>query len=165
MQFRSLHALFAVISEETGGFVIVLLTGGWSGQNDRLLGPGAVPPPRRLPSLFSVWRQRGKICTAALPGGLFPAQQGLQQHQLPPSCLPPARYPPHKTFRADAASYSILTQFLAQEGGVQTGPGGAELLTGAGSSSVGSFGKSLCGLPAFSLPEALSTGLEKTNQS
>lgn len=78
-----------------------------------LLGPRAVPPPRRLLSLFSVWRQGGKTSPHGTARAVLPSTGAVgaaAAHQPPPRCLPPpAHYPHSKTFRADAASYSVLT--------------------------------------------------------
>lgn len=76
-----------------------------------LLGPGAVPPPHRLPLLFS-GDNGAKFLPTALLGRLFPVLGGGGCGSSPAAPLlppPPAHYPHCKTFRADAASYSVLT--------------------------------------------------------
>lgn len=127
-----------------------------------LLGRGAVPLPRRLPSRFSVWRQRGKICPpprSSQHGGGCSSSPAAPP--LPPVPLATRAAEPG----AAAASHRVPAQCPAHGAAVGTGPGGAEWVTGADSPSLSSPGNGLRRLPAFSLPEALSTGLEKINQS
>lgn len=106
--FMFLHALFAVISGETGVYVCLLE----GGARPRLgvSGSGAVCPPPSF-AVALLWGQWGKTSL----GGSWAALPGVgSAGSLQP---PPSSHLHPKTLGAEAAPHSKLAQFLAQEAG------------------------------------------------
>lgn len=117
--------------------------GKWSGHSEVLLGPVVC-------CRFSLFGGNGaKFALWCCLGSPSWGRGAAAVHQPPPCCSPPACHPQHHLLGQGQPLYSLFTQFLALEEGGQTGPGGAEPVIGAGSSSLSSLGNGFYGLLLF----------------